>query len=173
MLSPRVRWPGVLAAVRSSLWRKRIEESPGSIKTRCRITSGGGDPRESATENKPLIGFGRSKGETVRQERTARTVTDAAGQAPPGARPNRDGTGSFPGRCRPGRSREAAGDRRPRGMAIHRASPPGDRTRLTGHLTHIHTASMQREERVIPLLRFGGRFGAPDASIAVLEVTGK
>ena len=30
------------------------EESPGSMKTRCRVTPGGGDPRESATENKPL-----------------------------------------------------------------------------------------------------------------------
>lgn len=30
------------------------EESPGSIDIRCRITSGGGDPRESATENEPL-----------------------------------------------------------------------------------------------------------------------
>jgi len=30
------------------------EESPGSIDMRCRITSGGGDPRESATENEPL-----------------------------------------------------------------------------------------------------------------------
>ena len=29
------------------------EESPGSMETRCRITSGGGDPRESATESKP------------------------------------------------------------------------------------------------------------------------
>ena len=29
------------------------EESPGSTDMRCRITSGGGDPRESATENKP------------------------------------------------------------------------------------------------------------------------
>src|SRR5262249_54742138 len=29
------------------------EESPGSIDMRCRITSGGGDPRESATENEP------------------------------------------------------------------------------------------------------------------------
>jgi len=31
----------------------RAEESPGSMETRCRITSGGGDPRESATESKP------------------------------------------------------------------------------------------------------------------------
>jgi len=29
------------------------EESPGSTRTRCRLTAGGGDPRESATENKP------------------------------------------------------------------------------------------------------------------------
>ena len=29
------------------------EESPGSTETRCRITSGGGDPRESATEIEP------------------------------------------------------------------------------------------------------------------------
>src|SRR5580692_4968724 len=38
------------------------EESPGSIDIRCRITSGGGDPRDSATENEPpafaLRGFG-------------------------------------------------------------------------------------------------------------------
>src|SRR6476659_4888179 len=38
------------------------EESPGSIDIRCRITSGGGDPRDSATENEPpacaLWGFG-------------------------------------------------------------------------------------------------------------------
>jgi hypothetical protein len=29
------------------------EESPGSTKTRCRVTPGRGDPRESATESKP------------------------------------------------------------------------------------------------------------------------
>ncbi len=32
-----------------------VEESPGSTETRCRITSGGGDPRESATEIRPLV----------------------------------------------------------------------------------------------------------------------
>jgi len=30
-----------------------VEESPGSTETRCRLTAGGGDPRDSATENKP------------------------------------------------------------------------------------------------------------------------
>lgn len=32
---------------------RREEESPGSTGTRCRVTPGGGDPRESATESKP------------------------------------------------------------------------------------------------------------------------
>ena len=29
------------------------EESPGSMDKRCRVTPGGGDPRESATESRP------------------------------------------------------------------------------------------------------------------------
>ena len=29
------------------------EESPGSAKTQCQIIPGGGNPRDSATENKP------------------------------------------------------------------------------------------------------------------------
>lgn len=39
------------------------EESPGSTEKRCRVTPGGGDPRESATESKPPIFIG--KGERV------------------------------------------------------------------------------------------------------------
>src|SRR5579859_1108104 len=31
------------------------EESPGSTEIWCRITSGGGDPRESATESRPPL----------------------------------------------------------------------------------------------------------------------
>src|SRR5262245_50021583 len=64
-----------------------------------------------------------------------------ARQAPPGARPNRDGEGFALGvfsRCRPGRSREACGNACPRGMAIHRIVRKNDcedRTRLTGRLT--------------------------------------
>jgi len=44
--------------------RPRGEESPGSTETQRRITSGGGDPRESATENKPpgLPGQGEKVG---------------------------------------------------------------------------------------------------------------
>jgi hypothetical protein len=44
------------------------EESPGSLEARCRITSGGGDPRDSATESKPPIEAlaKMGKGERVR-----------------------------------------------------------------------------------------------------------
>jgi hypothetical protein len=65
---------------------------------RCRITSGGGDPRESATENKPpsALPGACGKGETVRQERTALTATPAARQTPPGAKPHRDGVERLP-----------------------------------------------------------------------------
>ena len=50
--------------------REAGEESPGSTEIRCRVTPGGGDPRESATESRPPAGsgFGRAagKGERVR-----------------------------------------------------------------------------------------------------------
>ena len=39
------------------------EESPGSKKTQCQLIAGGGDFRESATENKPPY---QGKGETAR-----------------------------------------------------------------------------------------------------------
>jgi len=38
------------------------EESPGSTKTRCQVMPGGGNPRDSATENKPPY---QGKGEKV------------------------------------------------------------------------------------------------------------
>jgi len=38
------------------------EESPGSTKIRCQVTSGGGDLRDSATENIPPY---QGKGEKV------------------------------------------------------------------------------------------------------------
>ena len=44
----------------------RGEESPGSRKQGCRITSGEGDLRDSATENKPPALSGAGKGEKVR-----------------------------------------------------------------------------------------------------------
>ena len=38
------------------------EESPGSTETQCQLTTGGGNPRDSATENKPPH---QGKGEKV------------------------------------------------------------------------------------------------------------
>jgi hypothetical protein len=48
--------------------REMMEESPGSTGIRCRLTAGGGDPRDSATENKPPARWKHSagKGETGR-----------------------------------------------------------------------------------------------------------
>ncbi|KXV64746.1 hypothetical protein AD950_06810 [Gluconobacter oxydans] len=61
------------------------EESPGSMGRRYRLIAGGGDPRDSATENRPPAGLYlmrsfaeehvAGKGETVRQERTASPAT--------------------------------------------------------------------------------------------------
>lgn len=41
-----------------------VEESPDSMRRRCRVTPGGGNPRESATENRPPA-LVAGKGETV------------------------------------------------------------------------------------------------------------
>ena len=41
-----------------------LEESPGSMETRCRVIPGGGNPRESATESKPpgfFLAFGKGE----------------------------------------------------------------------------------------------------------------
>jgi hypothetical protein len=44
---------GRMAALGPGFRLGRREESPGSTEARCRVTPGGGDPRESATENIP------------------------------------------------------------------------------------------------------------------------
>src|SRR5207253_9972186 len=69
------------------------EESPGSMDIRCRIMSGGGDRRETATENRPPAHASAQagEGETVRQQRPACPATGAARQTPPAAKPNRGG----------------------------------------------------------------------------------
>jgi len=41
---------------------KVLEESPGSTGIRGRVTPGGGDPRESATESKPPVRTPRLRG---------------------------------------------------------------------------------------------------------------
>ncbi|AGK56423.1 hypothetical protein HYPDE_23688 [Hyphomicrobium denitrificans 1NES1] len=58
------------AGSKGSQARYPVEESPGSMMTRWRLTAAGGDPRESATENIPpayaASQLRRGKGEKVR-----------------------------------------------------------------------------------------------------------
>src|SRR5262245_13630177 len=51
--SPLLPWSAGRMAASLQVSRSGGEESPGSMEARCRITSGGGDPRDSATESKP------------------------------------------------------------------------------------------------------------------------
>ncbi len=117
---------------------------------RCRITSGGGDPRESATENEPpafaLRGFGEVR--VKRCGKSAPRFRQRSRHGKPHREQNRIGTAeravresdNAAGRCqarRPGRLLEATCKHGPRGMAVtyrarKRAVPY--RTRLTGRL---------------------------------------
>ena len=105
------------------------EESPGSTEVRCRVTPGGGDPRESATESTPPACL-RLAGRAARVKRCGKSAPrrrqrrrqgkphreqDQIGAA--GAPEQSDMPGEPP-RRRSGRSQEALGDERPRGMAI-------------------------------------------------------
>src|ERR1700761_7695352 len=77
--------------------RKAVgEESPGSIDMRCRITPGGGDPRESATENEPPAttreGFGAVR--VKRCGKSAPRVRQRNRQGKPHREQDRIGTAS-------------------------------------------------------------------------------
>jgi len=117
------------------------EESPGFTGIWHRVTPGGGNPRESATESKP----------PAHAERRLRARVKGCGKSAPRSRQrgwhgkpcqkqDRIGTADvkqastrIPA-CRPGRLLEVPGNRHPRGMVIHRGESRGDKTRLTGHL---------------------------------------
>ena len=76
------------------LERAAGEESPGSTGLGCRVTPGGGNPRESATEtNRPPKPTRRRR---VRVKRCGKSAPrpwqqGLARQTPPGAKPNRGG----------------------------------------------------------------------------------
>ena len=117
--------------------REAGEESPGSTGTRCRVTPGGGDPRESATESKPPAGSASARlrvrvkgcGKSAPRRRQRRRhgkphrEQDQVGTTAQAPRGGRAQAGFRAGR--PGRSREARGDTGPRGMAILRPSGRG------------------------------------------------
>ena len=130
---------------RSGKGRKAVgEESPGSTETRCRLTAGGGDPRESATESKPpgkafalrrvrVKGWGKSPPRDRQRDRHGK----------PHREQNRIGTawGDEPRQV----SRPAVRvgcTRRPATGALqrngrHAGESPPYRTRLTGQLAHL------------------------------------
>ncbi len=119
------------------------EESPGSMKQGCRVTPGGGNPRESATEKR-------------QPSPCARVMVKRWGKSPPRTgQPGRHGK-PHPEQCRIGASRGTASARIPpqgcfsprgpgwqldpsatAGREEWSSSPGsrsgGDRTRLTGH----------------------------------------
>ena len=116
---------------RSSL--RRREESPGSTEVRCRVTPGGGDPRDSATESIPpsparataWVARVKRCGKSAPHRRQRRRhgkphrEQDQVGAAGAAGRSNpAPAVSGGPSRRRSGRSHETSGDGRPRGMAV-------------------------------------------------------
>ena len=147
-LAAPITWRSVGRAAARIESRKAVrEESPGSMDMRCRITSGGRKPRESATENRPpcpCAGAARVK----RCGKSAPRLRQRRRHGKPHREQDRIGTARVSSRKRgnpdrvsaigrPGRLLEAPGNRRPRGMVVtrRRISAPY-RTRLTGRLMH-------------------------------------
>ena len=142
------------------------EESPGSIDIRCRITSGGGNPRDSATENEPLPPPEREGVARVKRcGKSAPRVRQRKRHGKPHREQNRIGTATravresdnAAGRCqarRPGRLLEAMCKHCPRGMAVTyhlRKQVVPYRTRLTGRLMFLRKRF--RRKRVLRRMR--------------------
>jgi len=133
----------------------RGEESPGSTEVRCRVTPGGGDPRESATESTPPA-CPASTGRAARVKRCGKSAPRRRQRRRQG-KPHREqdqvgaagipfaGMPGGPSRRRSGRSHEALGNGRPRGMAIPaRDQLQGrDRTRLIRRLAYLNLGTIR------------------------------
>ena len=114
------------------------EESPGSTETRCRVTPGGGDPRESATENIPpsVLTAARVKwcGKSApRRRQRTRHGKPHREQDQIGTARALQGPGGFRAAVRVGRARRPA-TCVPDEWPSPRRQPGRDRTRLTGRL---------------------------------------
>ncbi len=134
---------GRMAALRR--WRR--EESPGSTEARCRVTPGGGDPRESATESTPPLRLGTS-GRAARVKRCGKSAPrrrQRRRQGKPHREQDQVGAAGTPARGNAGRTfapplgsvargaRQRASQRN--GHPRPRTSSSGrDRTRLTRRL---------------------------------------
>jgi hypothetical protein len=74
------------------------EESPGSTEQRCRVTPGWGDPRESATENRPPFCFGEAR--SKRGGKSAPRAWQQERHGKPHREQDRIGTAHGPARLR-------------------------------------------------------------------------
>ena len=101
------------------------EESPGSTDRRCRVMPGGGDPRESATESRPPRAFAR-RARVKGCGKSAPRFQQWRRHGKPHREQNRIGAAHGPDPARrPGWLLEAAGNSRPRGMAVQAGRPAG------------------------------------------------
>src|SRR5262249_15362566 len=114
------------------------EESPGSTETRCRLTAGGGDPRESATENRPPA---RATGPARVKRRGKSSPRDRQRKRHGKPHPEQDqigaarrATGSGVSASPPGSVARGVRQRTSQRNG-HLPLHGGDRTRLTGRLT--------------------------------------
>jgi hypothetical protein len=134
-----------MAALR--IWRR--EESPGSTEARCRVTPGGGDPRESATESTPPVR--RCIGRPVRVKRRGKSAPrrrQRRRQGKPHREQDQVGAAGIRGaipRCRAslrtaarvGRMRRSATSVPEEWPSPPRVTPRWDRTRLTSRLAPL------------------------------------
>ena len=129
----------------------RGEESPGSTGPGCRVTPGGGDPRESATENiPPAPHYAERPVRVKRCGKSAPPGRQRRGQGKP--HPEQDHVGTRVARWRYVRARQARfrADVRvgcltgPATAPLDEWPSPGNRyrTRLTGHLAVLPPATI-------------------------------
>ena len=142
------------------------EESPGSMEARCRITSGGGDPRESATESKPPLGPSDPGVRVKGCGKSAPRTQQCGRHGKPHREQNRIGTTGA--RARPvSRLVVRVGCSRRSATVVPEEWPPRSsrrlgpyRTRLTGrltlpsHLVHRATNRCKRRRKPLARLRF-------------------
>ncbi len=129
--------PGLRATVAHQA--NPVEESPGSMETRWRLTAAGGDPRESATESKPprlagvrVKGCGKSAPRRRRRRRQGKPHREQDQIGVAGCARKRGARSVFRPATRVDCSRRPAMDV-PDEWPSRRGNPP-DRTRLTGRL---------------------------------------
>ena len=135
-----------MAALRG---QPRGEESPGSTETRCRVTPGGGDPRESATETHRLPAS-RKAGRAARVKWCGKSAPRRRQRRRQGKPHREQDQVGMAGRKAGGVSAPPSGSvaRGARQRASQRNGHPssrdGDRTRLIGRLALFFAAPSPR-----------------------------